>query len=196
MRKDESRRPIALGSWTLACVAIVSCTDEDPAPRSAASNPEPTPTAAPTASPPAGAVVIDGVPAGDPAAFNAWLQTRSYETWPKESAPRAFTPGAGGHSGEVRTYVNPTLDASLRSGAEEHPRGSASVKEFYRNGALTGWAAYVKTQERSDGGRGFYWYEVFDVAPGATAIGGQGSATCTGCHASGKDFVRTPYPLR
>lgn len=139
---------------------------------------------------------IDGIPHGDPAAFNAWLQRREYEAWPKESAPRAFTPGAGGHSGSVRTYLNPTLDASMRAGSAEHPKGAASVKELYDGATLTGWAAYVKTEDASASGSGFYWYEAFGTSPDARSIAGQGSAVCTGCHSSGKDFVRTPYPLK
>jgi hypothetical protein len=89
----------------------------------------------------------------------------------------------------------PKLDASMMAGNAEHPIGAAAVKEFLQGDALTGWAMYIKTQETSDGGKGWYWYEVFDVTPGASAIGGQGSSTCTGCHSSGKDFVRVPYPL-
>ena len=139
---------------------------------------------------------IDGIPAGDPAAFNAWLQKKEYQAWPKESASRAFTTGAGGHSGTVRAYLNPTLDASMKAGNAVHPMGSAAVKEFLQGESLTGWAAYVKTQDKSGGGAGWYWYEVFSVTPGASSIGGQGSATCTGCHSTGKDFVRVPYPLK
>lgn len=138
----------------------------------------------------------EGVPAGDPAAMNAWLQKKEYQAWPKESASRAFTPGAGGHSGTVRAYLNPKLDASMKAGSAEHPIGAAAVKEFLQGDTLTGWASYVKTQDKSDGGKGWYWYEVFDVKPGANSIGGQGSSTCTGCHSTGKDFVRVPYPLK
>lgn len=143
-----------------------------------------------------GAMVFDGVPAGDPAAMNAWLQKKEYQAWPKDSAPRPFEPGAGGHSGSVRTYLSPTLDASMKGSGAEHPKGVAAVKEFLSGDQLTGWAAMVKTEDASDGGKGWYWYEVFDVSPGASAIGGQGSSTCTGCHSTGRDFVRTPYPLK
>jgi hypothetical protein len=96
----------------------------------------------------------------------------------------------------VQTYVNPKLDASLRDGNGEHPMGAAAVKEFTSGGKLSGWSAYVKNRPTSEGGQGFYWYEVFDTSPDARPLGGQGSATCTGCHARGADFVRTPYPLQ
>lgn len=137
--------------------------------------------------------MVDGIPAGDPAAFNAWLQKKEYTSWPKESAPH---PSTGPHSSSVLTYLNPKLDASLTAGNAEHPKGSAAVKEFLSNGQVTGWAAYVKTEDASNAGNGWYWYEVFDVTPGASSIEGQGKTTCTGCHSAGKDFVNTPHPLQ
>lgn len=137
--------------------------------------------------------VIDGIPAGDPAAFNAWLQKREYEAWPKESAPH---PSTGPHGQSVQTYLNPKLDTSMK-GTGEHPVGAASVKTFNdASGKVTGWAAMVKTAAASDGGKGWYWYEVFETSPGASPIAGQGLGTCTGCHSSGRDFVRAPYPLK
>lgn len=136
---------------------------------------------------------VDGIPAGDPTAFNAWLQKKEYTAWRKESAPH---PSAGPHGATVLTYLAPKLDGSLAAGSAEHPRGSAAVKEFIANGQVTGWAAYVKTQDASDTGKGWYWYEVFDSKPGASPIEGQGKTTCTGCHSAGKDFVRSPYPLQ
>ncbi|MFO0743191.1 MAG: hypothetical protein U0270_45380 [Labilithrix sp.] len=144
-----------------------------------------------------GAVVIDGVPAGDPAALNAWLQKKEYQAWAKDSAPRPFTTNAGGHSGTVRVYLNPKLDASMKAGDAEHPKGSVAVKEFLDGDTLKGWAASIKTEDQSGGsGAGWYWYEVLETTPGASSLGGQGSTTCTSCHADGKDFVRTPYPLK
>lgn len=84
----------------------------------------------------------------------------------------------------------------MKAGAAEHPKGSAAVKEFLSNGQVTGWAAYVKTEDASASGTGWYWYEVFSLDANASAIEGQGKATCTGCHSGGKDFVLSPYPLQ
>lgn len=145
---------------------------------------------------PEGGTGGDGVAAGDPAAINVWLQKKEYKTWAAESKSRPFTPGAGGHSGNVRTFLGPKLDASMKAGNAQHPVGAAAVKEFLQGDTITGWAAYVKTDADSNGGKGWYWYEVFSATPGASSIGGQGSATCTGCHSSGKDYVRTDYPLK
>ena len=129
-----------------------------------------------------------------PNEVNAWLQTRKYECWARESVVHL---SAGPHGGNVRTYLNAALDASMK-GSAEHPQGAAVVKEFYGQGTttVTGWAVAVKTQAQSASGQGWYWYEVFGTDPGATTIEGQGLGTCTGCHSGGKDYVLTPYPLQ
>lgn len=139
-----------------------------------------------------GAAASSDVPA-EPTALNAWLQTGAYKAWPHESAPH---PSAGPHGGSVQTYINEALDASLAAGSAEHPKGAAAVKELFTSGTVSGWAVLVKTQDASEQGNGFYWYEVFDTAPGASPIDGQGLGTCTGCHSSGSDYVRAPYPLQ
>jgi len=48
----------------------------------------------------------------------------------------------------------------------------------------------------SEDGKGWYWYETFSVTPGTHGIQGQGAPICVNCHASGRDFVLTPFPLR
>ena len=135
---------------------------------------------------------VDGLPT-NAADMNAFLQKKGYASWAKESALHAST---GPHGTMVLTHLNPKLDASLKAGAAEHPAGSAAVKEFFNGGSVSGWAAYVKTQASSDGGNGWYWYEVFDATPGASGTQGQGLGVCTGCHSQGKDYVRIPYPLK
>ncbi|MBX3226435.1 MAG: hypothetical protein KIT84_32760 [Labilithrix sp.] len=158
-----------------AAVLLAACTGDDDA-----------------ATPPPETSTTTEVP-GDAAGMNAWLHTKAYASWPKESAAH---PSTGPHASSVLTFVNPTLEASLEAGAAEHPEGSAAVKEFLRDGEVTGWAAYVKTKPASEGGGGWYWYETFDVTPGRHSIEGQGKPLCAGCHAGGKDFVLTPFPLR
>ena len=134
-----------------------------------------------------------------PSALNAWLQQKTYRCWAKESE---IHPSDGPHGGNVRVFLNETLDRSLRStdASTEHPQGSVAVKELWGSGttALTGWAVGVKTAATSDGGAGWYWYEVFSTAPNASgAIEGQNKPLCSGCHASGgRDFVLIAYPLR
>jgi hypothetical protein len=96
----------------------------------------------------------------------------------------------------VRTFVSPGLAGSLAAGGD-HPRGVGAVKELYDGDDLSGWAVSVKIAEDSAGGDGWYWFEVFDTAPGASpAVDGTGAGSCTGCHDDGQDYVRVPFPLR
>ncbi len=121
-----------------------------------------------------------------------WLQAGNYQGWASESAPHD---SAGPHFGLVRTFINDTLDGSLMAGGDgEHPQGSATVKELYGMGTtVLGWSVSVKTTATSDAGQGWYWYEVYND----TVFGdGNGDGTCVGCHSSGQDYVRTPYPLQ
>jgi hypothetical protein len=124
-----------------------------------------------------------------------WLQAGSYKGFPAESGPHA---SSGPHGG-VRTWIDPTLEASLRSGAAEHPQCAAAIKEIYvpNTTTLRGWAVEVKIADASDGGNGWYWYEIFSTTDGANpVVNGDGASTCTGCHARGKDYVTTPFPLQ
>jgi hypothetical protein len=129
-----------------------------------------------------------------PDALYTWLQGGSYRCWAHESVQH---PSTGPHTGDVQTYVNGALDASLQRGGE-HPVGAVAVKEFFEPSgtARRGWAVLVKNQAASAGGDGFYWYELIGTSPSGTRYEGQGSRICTGCHAGGRDFVLAPYPLR
>jgi hypothetical protein len=150
----------------------------------------PTPTATPAA--PATATVTRAqIPPTDAIALIAWLERGAYLDWPAESHPH---PSAGPHFGVIRTFVNDALFASLGAAAAQHPAGAAAVKELYgaTGDHVRGWAVMVKVQSDSDAGRGWYWYEGFNGSGG----GGLGSPGCTGCHASGRDFVRIPFPLQ
>lgn len=138
-----------------------------------------------------GAPTADGVPT-EATTLQPWLRAGSYLGWAAESAPH---PSSGPH-GAVRTFVSPMLDASLAGGAATHPPGAAAVKELYEGGVLSGWSVEVKLVDGS-GGDTWYWYEVFSTAADARpAYQGVGHPTCTGCHDSGRDYVRVPYPLR
>lgn len=160
----------------------------------------PAPTATPTPSPapptptPAATQAPVVVPSSPDALF-AFLQSRQYESFAAESSVH---PTNAPHMAAVRTFVNPALESSLAAGASSHPVGSATIKEMYDgNGALAGWAAMVKVSA-SDGndGNAWYWYEVFDTESDAAQIQGIGHPSCTGCHQSGSDYVRVPFPLQ
>jgi hypothetical protein len=124
--------------------------------------------------------------------FQTIIEDGSYRTWKSESKVH---PSTGPHGGNVRTYVNDSLFASLSAGNAEHPKGSIAVKELYGAGTekVTGHAVMQKTSDASNGGAGWYWYE--DLGGGA--IEGQGKSLCVNCHrGSTRDFVLAPFPLQ
>jgi hypothetical protein len=143
--------------------------------------------------PPAAARASD-VPPTDGPSLLKWLQAGNYKQWPKESGPHR---SMGPHQGLVVTYLNPVLDGSMTAKAAAHPKGSAAVKELQdSNGKLTGWALSVKTAADSDGGKGWYWYEILGTtAGGNVAAQANGVPLCSACHMRGKDFVLIPHPL-
>lgn len=125
------------------------------------------------------------------AALKGWLVAGNYLSWQAESAPHD---SAGPHFGTVHAYLNAPLFDSLMAQNAAHPQGAAAVKELYGNGnTVLGWSVSVKTAASSDGGQGWYWYEVYNDQVFGD---GNGDGTCVGCHSSGADYVRTPFPLQ
>jgi hypothetical protein len=132
-------------------------------------------------------------PPTESAALLKWLQAGSYKAWPKESAPHR---SMGPHQTLVITHLNPALDKSLTAKSSSHPRGSAAVKELLdATGKINGWAVSVKTAEASDGGKGWYWYEILGASGGNVVAQANGVPLCAGCHTRGRDFVLIPHPL-
>jgi hypothetical protein len=121
----------------------------------------------------------------------AWLAAGNYTSYPAESAPHQ---SAGPHFGNVRVYLNQLLFDSLTAGSGPHPRCSVSIKELYGSGTtdVGGYSVAVKVTD-GDTGDDWYWYEVFE---GSSFADGVGETLCTGCHTSGSDFVRSPFPLQ
>jgi hypothetical protein len=141
-----------------------------------------------------GAARGSDVPPVEPAALLKWLQAGSYRQWPGESGPHR---SMGPHQGLVVTYLNPALDKSMAAKAAAHPKGSAAVKELQDgSGKLAGWAVSVKTAADSDGGKGWYWYEILGTTPAGTVTAqANGAPLCSACHMRGKDFLLIPHPL-
>ena len=76
----------------------------------------------------------------------------------------ALHPSRGPHAkfgNPVRVFMSDELVASLEAGNESHPAGSSIVKELYlpNSTTLEGWAVMVKTQDQTDDGNGWFWYE-------------------------------------
>ena len=132
-------------------------------------------------------------PPTESAALLKWLQAGSYKAWPKESAPHR---SMGPHQTLVVTHLNPALDKSLTAKTSSHPKGSAAVKELLdATGKINGWAVSVKTADASDGGKGWYWYEILSASGGNVVAQANGVPLCAGCHTRGRDFVLIPHPL-
>ena len=131
----------------------------------------------------------------EPAELIAYLQRGDYKAFERESAVHAST---GPHGGRVLTYVNDVLAESLTRGNAEHPRCAASVKElFLGNDEVSGWAVFVKTEDASARGKGYYWLEITSTRPNRSAdYEGQGIGICVGCHSAGRDYFRAPWPLQ
>ncbi len=134
------------------------------------------------------------VPPTESAALLKWLQGGNYKKWPKESAPHR---SMGPHKALVITYLNPTLDRSLEAKVAAHPKGAAAVKELLDEvGKPAGWAVSVKTAPDSEGGKGWYWFEILGTTASSTVVSkAPGQPLCTGCHTRGRDFVLIPHPL-
>ncbi len=124
-----------------------------------------------------------------------WLKAGSYQEWEHGSAPH---PAPGAHPGGVLAYLNPALVNSLRSASSAHPVGSAAVLQLYgKSGKPHGWAVAIKVDAESAGGKGWYWYQVLSVEDGnRTLAADRGAPACAGCHAQGRDFVMSPFPLK
>ncbi len=130
----------------------------------------------------------DGVPANADALL-AYLQNGDYTGMQAESGPHD---SAGPHFGDVRTFVGDCLADSLDAQNAQHPVGAASIKELYGDGdTVLGWAVEVKQAEGID--EGWYWYEYYQ---GSVFADGVDVGLCQGCHASGIDSFRSPWPLQ
>ncbi len=125
----------------------------------------------------------------------AYLQSGKY----REEFPLAEPeqhPSIGPHVNfgkPVRAYFSAAVASSLEAGDHAHPKGSMIVKDMFSDDGseLIGWAVMQKTDEDSDGGKGWFWVEFLSTEdPSQVPVPAEnGSALCSGCHASGKDFV-------
>lgn len=136
----------------------------------------------------------DGLVPAEQNALFEFLKAREYATFASEPAAH---PSTGPHSGDVRVFLDPVLEASLKAGNTTHPQWAAAVKELdVQNGEPGGWAVLVKTSDDSQGGNGFYWYEIFSTTDGSDPpYAGQGLGICVNCHSGGVDFHLSAYPL-
>jgi hypothetical protein len=118
--------------------------------------------------------------------ITTFLQKGDYKTWAAETAVHS----SSGPHGKVRSFFNATLTTSIKAGSKTHPKDSISVKELYEADGTTlkGYAVEAKTVDGT-GADSWLWYEGF--TPKFNEYYGQGLTTCTGCHSSGTDFVKS-----
>jgi hypothetical protein len=128
----------------------------------------------------------DGVtpPPRDATSVAAWLATGEYLTWRCEDAPHPARPGSGHSNNRI---CNNELVATTASGTA-FPVGAASVKELLDSSDQIVGLAFVEKAGPSDGGRGWYWYEVIGQTQYAASYG---ATLCTGCHEKAHDFLFT-----
>lgn len=126
----------------------------------------------------------------------AYLRKAEYRAWPQESKPHLTQ---GPHKSGSQVFINEVLRKSLEAGNTSHPIGAIAIKELFEIDLQTsaGWSVMVKVEEDSQGGAGWYWFEVFTSTLGDRYIAdGKGVQLCTGCHAPGKDFFLSTFPLQ
>lgn len=141
------------------------------------------------------ATASDDGPPLEPGLLFPWLKSAAYKRWTSESAATA---ARNAQPSDMTTYLNVTLEASLKAKARRHPTGAAAVKELYdAGGQLSGWSVMVKTGASGRAGRGWYWYAVFSTTdPARFYAASAGAPLCVECHEPGKDYVLSAYPLR
>ncbi len=177
--------------WSLALLLAAGCEPANVAAVPEVAAPALTPPVTPTVEP--APVFLDIVPA-DPTAMRGWLLAFAYRGW----APQTDIRATGEHGGE-RLYFNRTLAASWQAGAQEHPVGSAAVRELYEDDlkTLKGFAVMHKIGPSGPTGEGWFWYEIFGADPEAEPTVAQTAARgCVGCHSHAVDFVHSPATPR
>ncbi len=130
----------------------------------------------------------------------AYLKSGAYKKFKTQEKEKH--PSTGPHTQvglPVQVFMNDIIASSLAANRDEHPMGASIVKEmFNKNGELAGWAVMVKTQDKSDDGLGWFWYEVTSAEDSdAIAAIGNGVNGCISCHQIGnRDMVRTAFPFQ
>lgn len=131
------------------------------------------------------------IPLSNEALF-IYLTSQAYRSFANQEMETHRTTGPHTQFGlPVRVFYNDTIAAAIKADAATYPTGSGIVKEMYdESEALAGWAVMVKTQDNSDNGKGWFWYEVTSATDGTKLqASGNGVPGCFGCHIGGKDMV-------
>src|SRR5262249_1009040 len=130
---------------------------------------------------------VAGVPT-ERVALAQWLAGRAFLSCTGDPSPRPPQPDSP--NGTVRVFFNPTIEDSLRQGRVPQPAGSVLVKEIYSGASVEGYSVMLKVREGSSG-NDWLFYEAFGESTSTYNVGATG---CVGCHARGRDFVRSSLP--
>jgi hypothetical protein len=115
----------------------------------------------------------------------AWLASGEYLTWHCEDASHPARPG----SGHARNRICSNDLISSTPDGTPFPVGAATVKELLSSSDSIIGYAFMEKAGASDGGRGWYWYE---VVGSSTYAASYGSSLCSSCHrGAAHDFVFT-----
>jgi hypothetical protein len=125
----------------------------------------------------------------------AFIAAKQYASWAKEAD---YHKSAGPHGDHVKVFYSPKAAAALTAGAATFPAGAAAIKELSSGTSVYGYSFWVKVQDATDNGNGFFWYEIIHHGGGNDSIYGnaRGSGDCVGCHAAGKDYDLSTEPFQ
>ena len=191
-----SKISASLGALLALCAPLAACGDESPT--MSADDPRREEPPAADAGKEGDASADEGEPGEldaptNAAAYLEFLENGRYKSWPAEPD---YHDSSGPHGGGVRVFYSPKAAQALNSGRASFPAGAATVKELTSEGFLYGWAVWTKVQSASDGGKGFYWYEIIRGDGDDQVYGdGLGHSDCVDCHATGHDFLLSDRPF-
>ena len=123
-----------------------------------------------------------------------WLNGGYYKQWYGGSKPHK---SSGPHD-DVLVFYNGLMEKSMQAGNKEHPVGSSSIKEQYKDGEHYGWSVSVKIKPGS-GADTWYWMETLDKTDLSKVVFSKiGEPACTSCHLrpGNKDLVLSGHPLK
>lgn len=130
----------------------------------------------------------------DPAgAQELWdrVHAENYRTWQRAPGFEARRDSNAPHGGASEIFLNPTMAEAVAAGVTTFPVGALIVKDGYDGLESDATHKLVAAMEKREAG--WYWAE-WDSDSGGEATYSGSPSICTGCHESGKDFVRIWNP--